>query len=61
MKKTYIAPSIDALNMYSVMQPLALSDSDKQFEIKGGEGEEEVNNETQVFSKKWGTKLWEDM
>ena len=61
MKKTYIAPSIDALNMYSVMQPLALSDSDKQdkqFEINR---EEEVDNETQVFSKKWGTKLWEDM
>lgn len=61
MKKTYIAPSIDALNMYSVMQPLALSDSDKQdkqFEINR---EEQVDNETQVFSKKWGTKLWEDM
>ena len=58
MKKTYIAPSIDALNMYSVMQPLALS----KIPIHNNNDDSQViEDETQVFSKKWGTKLWEDM
>lgn len=57
MKKTYIAPSIDALNMYSVMQPLALS----KITIHNNDDSQVIEDEAQVYSKKWGTKLWEDM